>query len=233
MSKSTLKPDYPCRAKQPAACRYHGAFIRLDEAVENGDYDAYETAKLEVAAVQKKKRQYKKIEEQDSAENLDQIKAPGYQWLSGRASVVDSPYFRDLLRKQDSASFRFEGLEPTEDQQTYFDKANTLILRYEDESKNQETRNKPGRLDTVMKLTSALEYVKTGIQRGYSEEQFHSYLNKVKDRGRIDFDRQWGSLPAMSKFNGADDPNKNLKAIYTANAYNAASDLQHELLRKN
>jgi hypothetical protein len=233
MSKSALKPDYPCRAKQPASCRYHGAFVRLDEAVENGDYDAYETAKLEVAAVQKKKRQYKKIEEQDSADNLDQIKAPGYKFLAGRASIVDSPYFRDLLHKQDSASFRFEGLEPTEDQQAYFDKANTLISKYEAEYKMQKDRNKPGRLDTVMKLKSALEYVQAGIQRGYSEEQFHSYLNQVKDRGRIDFDRQWGSLSAMSRFNGADDSNKNLRAIYTANAYNAASDLQHELLRKS
>lgn len=233
MSKSALKPDYPCRAKQPAACRYHGAFIRLDEAVENGDYDAYETAKLEVAAVQKKKRQYKKIEEQNNAENLDQIKAPGYQWLSGRASVVDSSYFRALLRTQNSASYGYNGLQPTEDQQAYFDKAKTLILRYEAEYKMQKDRNKPGRLDTIMKLTSALEYVQAGIQRGYSEEQFHSYLNKVKDRGRIDFDRQWGSLSAMSKFNGADNSDKNLKAIYTANAYNAASDLQHELLRKN
>jgi len=233
MSKSALKPDYPCRAKQPAACRYHGAFIRLDEAVENGDYDAYETAKLEVAAVQKKKRQYKKIEEQDNADNLDRIKAPGFKWLQGRVSIMESSYFKALVHEQNSEIDSFRTLTPTEGQQAYFDKVRTLISRYETVSKLQKDRNKPGRVDAVMQLTSALKLVRTGIDRGYTEEQFHSYLNIVKDKSRIDFDRQWGSLSAMSKFNGADDSETNLSAIYTANYYNAASDLQHELLRKN
>lgn len=62
MMKSSLKPKFACRAKNPSNCRYHGAFQRLDKALEANDYAAYEIAKEEVLVAQKQAKVYRKVE---------------------------------------------------------------------------------------------------------------------------------------------------------------------------
>jgi len=49
-----LAPAGPCRAQDKTRCRYHGAFIKLQEAVATGDADTYLTARSIIEAEGKK-----------------------------------------------------------------------------------------------------------------------------------------------------------------------------------
>jgi len=71
--KSSLKPKFACRAKNPSNCRYHGAFQRLEKALEINDYVAYEIAKKEVLVAQKQVKIYRKVE---GRANLPKQKVP-------------------------------------------------------------------------------------------------------------------------------------------------------------
>lgn len=73
MLKSSLKPKFACRAKNPSNCRYHGAFQRLEQALGANDYAAYEIAKEEVLVAQKQAKVYRKVE---GRANLPKQKVP-------------------------------------------------------------------------------------------------------------------------------------------------------------
>jgi hypothetical protein len=60
--KSSLKPKFACRAKNPANCRYHGAFQQLEKALEANNYVAYEIAKEKILAAQKQAKLYRTVE---------------------------------------------------------------------------------------------------------------------------------------------------------------------------
>lgn len=56
MKKDKLSPKYPCRAKNPLECPYHGTFIKLEQATT---YDEYENAKATVLKAQRKADKFK------------------------------------------------------------------------------------------------------------------------------------------------------------------------------
>ncbi len=49
-----ILPLNKCQARDPHTCRYHGAMLRMQEAQEKSDFDAYFKSRLEFEAIEKK-----------------------------------------------------------------------------------------------------------------------------------------------------------------------------------
>ena len=52
---NNMHPKYPCKAKDPSVCPYHGAFLRLELAEKTQDYAGYAKARTEVEKLQANK----------------------------------------------------------------------------------------------------------------------------------------------------------------------------------
>lgn len=228
MTDSKLKPAYPCRAKNLSTCPYHGAFLRLEKAIEANDYTAYETAKTEVLDVQKRKRQYKKAETVDGSQ-VDRITPPKFMWLQGRTSIISGEvvgYYSKLHRetKQHIRSINYH--QSKGEQADYRNLISEKVLTpYAQTKEVQRTKNKPELLDTAMKERFALKMLDQALKTKLTRKEFEDSLERVKTQTKMDFDKDWASLSRFAKSNGGNDMQLNADAINTANIYNATSDM--------
>lgn len=228
MSNNTLKPAYPCRAMNPSTCPYHSPFMRLESA---SNYAEYEEAKKAVLEVQKKKRKLENIEVAENT-NPDLIKAPGYMWVSGRESIVHSNYYDRVISRVNLLADRFEKTKPmTEEQAKYKNDMAKIYNKLGQESIIRRDNKDAKVVDTTLRQVVVAKLAVEALSANYNREEFKASLMEAKKKFATHYDKDWGSLSKMAKFNGAANPNANLRAIENANAYNAVSDMLYELNR--
>lgn len=221
---NSLRPKFACKAKNPATCPYHSAFIKLDAAAATGDYKAYEEAKNTVIALQSNMRTHK------ANETPKPVKAPTYKWDDGRRGLImlSHYYFQNKTQNTRTAIESERVLlqsNSSEEAQATFE---TIRKEYSETSykEDQKALINGSRVDDGLQsryMVQMLKHISRNPQ--ITKLEVIEKITSDQKEAKASFDSQWGSKDPLIREKAHSTPAKSREGLETAAVYNSSIKL--------